>query len=204
MKRQALHALQNAINALIQDDPDARDTLPMLAGHVLEINLTPMAFQCFMEWTTHDVRCHAIMDQPADLCITGSPWAFMRLCRRSSHPASADAHDNIDFQGDLEFGQAVQKFFNQLHIDWEGHLATLTGDLVAYQIGSMVRQGQALSETLQHTLQENLADYIHEEKRLAPSREELNDFFNDVDELRLRVERLNANIQRLLQDTSHG
>ena len=42
--------------------------------------------------------------------------------------------------GDVELGQQVKTLFDEIDIDWEGHLARFTGDVVAFQVGSLFRQ----------------------------------------------------------------
>jgi len=88
--------------------------------------------------------------------------------------------------------------FDEIDIDWEGHLAHFTGDVVAHQIGSLVREGQAFKERITSSLRRNVTEYLQEEVRLCPPSEELRDFFNDVDDLSLRSERLTAHINQLL------
>ena len=43
-------------------------------------------------------------------------------------------------------------------------------------------------------MKHHLSDYLHEELRAFPPQEEVHDFFNDVDALSLRVERLTAHM----------
>ena len=52
-------------------------------------------------------------------------------------------NDKIRISGDIELGQ-LKKLFDEMDIDWEGHLAHFTGDVVAHQIGSLVRKGIAI------------------------------------------------------------
>jgi ubiquinone biosynthesis accessory factor UbiJ len=47
-------------------------------------------------------------------------------------------------------------------------------------------------------MQLNMTEFLQEELRVVPSKNELDDFFNDVDELRLSVERLQAHINQLM------
>ena len=98
----------------------------------------------------------------------------------------------------MALGQDVKRLFDELDIDWEGHLAHFTGDVVAHQIGSFVRQGFALKRRISASMSQNLTAYVQEEQRLFPPREEISDFFNDVDAISLRAERLAAHINQRL------
>lgn len=48
-----------------------------------------------------------------------------------------------------------------------------------------------------------MTEYLQEERRLVPSAQEVNDFFQDIDDLGLRVERLMAHFNRLSTDHEH-
>ena len=86
-----------------------------------------------------------------------------------------------------------------MDIDWEGHLAHFTGDVVAYQIGSLFRKGRSFKQQLGSSLQQNITEYLQEELRVFPSKNELDDFFHDVDALSLHTERLQAHIEHLVK-----
>ena len=100
--------------------------------------------------------------------------------------------------GDTELGQQVKKLFDEMDIDWEGHLAHFTGDVVAHQIGSFVRKGMAFKKQFDESMRQNVTEYLQEELRIVPSRNELDDFFTEVDELSLSVERLQAHVNQLI------
>lgn len=125
----------------------------------------------------------------------------MGLIRLSLLPASKARslfNDKIRMKGDIELGQQVKKLFDEMDIDWEGHLAHFTGDVVAHQIGTFVRKGRAFKKKLDESMRQNISEYLSEELRVIPTKYELEDFFAEVDELSLSVERLQAHINQLL------
>ena len=44
-------------------------------------------------------------------------------------------------------------------------------------------------------MQQNLTEYLQEETKHLPAREEIEDFFDDVDNLKLRLDRLQAKMK---------
>ena len=74
--------------------------------------------------------------------------------------------------------------------------------MVAYQVGSLVRQSLAFKRQISESLRYNVTEYLQEELRVFPPREEINDFFNDIDELWLNVERIEAGVNQLLASVS--
>jgi ubiquinone biosynthesis protein UbiJ len=82
---------------------------------------------------------------------------------------------------------------------WEEQLSHITGDIIARQIGNVARlSGKFISDS-RNTLEQDVSEYLQEEARLLPTHTEVNDFLEDVDQLRSDVDRLNARIERLLQ-----
>ena len=49
-------------------------------------------------------------------------------------------------------------------------------------------------------MRQNMSEYLHEEVRLLPSKNELDDFFKDIDALALDVERTAAHVNHLMSD----
>ena len=109
-------------------------------------------------------------------------------------------NDKIKISGDVELGQHVKQLFDEIDIDWEGHLAQFTGDIIAHNVGSIIRRGLAFKEQLNTSIRLDLSEYLQEELRVFPPKEEIEDFFNDIDELSLSVERLDAKIVKLLAE----
>jgi ubiquinone biosynthesis protein UbiJ len=107
-------------------------------------------------------------------------------------------HDKVRISGDVEVGQNVKKLFDELQIDWEGHLAHFTGDVVAHQLGTLVRKGRKVKAQLQDTFCQNVSEHLQEELRLLPSHQELEDFYQDVDDLSLAVDRLQARLKHYM------
>ena len=91
----------------------------------------------------------------------------------------------------------VVDLFDALHIDWEEYFSHIVGDVPAYHISRFVRgMGNWLRNT-EKSLSENISEYAHEEAQWVPSREALHDFFNDIDAIRMDVDRAEAKIQQL-------
>ena len=106
---------------------------------------------------------------------------------------------NIQLTGDSKPLLELQSILHGLELDWEGELARLVGDVPAHELGRFVRQGLKVGRSVHESLLRQLEEYIHEEGRLLPPRAELEAFYEEVDELVQRTERLAARINRLEQ-----
>ena len=198
IKHYSLNALEKALNRALSLDESRQDKIKELDGKVLKIIITPLNVSFFIVFRDDEMQLLADYDQQANTVIESSPLGLIRLSFLPASKVRSLFNDQIKMTGDTEFGQEIKKLFDEVDIDWEGHLAQFTGDVVAYQVGSFVRNGLAFTRQTQRSLRQNLTEYLQEELRFFPSREEVNDFFNDVDSVSLDVERLSARINLLL------
>ncbi|KTD61234.1 ubiquinone biosynthesis accessory factor UbiJ [Legionella spiritensis] len=197
IKKYSLKLLQKAINHALALDESSPPKLDPLQGKVLEIIIAPLGANFFI---TFDERRLILLDRydgHPDTIIHSNPLGLIRLSILPASRARSLFNDKIRLSGDAELGYEVKQLFDELDIDWESHLARFTGDVVSHQIGSIVRKGISFKNQWMDSMHHNVSNYLHEEARLFPSREEINDFFNDIDELALDVERLQATINLL-------
>ena len=198
IKIYSLSMLQKAINHALALDESMPTKMLGLDGKVLEIIINPLHVKFFMCFAHGELQLLANYDGHPDAIIRSSPLGLIRLSLLPASKVRSLFNDKIRISGDVELGQRVKKLFDEIDIDWEGHLARFTGDVVAYQVGSLVRQGFAFKKQVSESICHDVTEYLQEELRVFPPREEINDFFNDIDELALQVERLTAHINQLV------
>ena len=198
LKKYSLKALQIAINHALGLDAALSDKIHALVGRWLEIVVEPLGVNFFMGFDEQGVLLKDSLFCPADAVIHSSPLGLIRLSILPASKARSLFNDEIKIHGDVELGQDVKRLFDALDIDWEGHLAQFSGDIIAYQIAGLWRKGRAFGDRVLGSFHNNLGEYLHEEMRILPAAEELDDFFNDIDALVLDVERLEAKINLLV------
>lgn len=198
IKQLSLSALQKAINHALSLDPSSPIKIGALHNKVLEIIISPLQVHFFMCFVHQTIELRAENPGHVDTVIHSSPLGLIRLSLLPASKVRSLFNDKIKMSGDILFGQAVKALFDELDIDWEGHLAHFTGDVVAHQIGNVVRRGFAFKQQLETSMTQHVSEYLHEEARAFPPREEVNDFFQDIDALSLRVERIEAHINQYM------
>ncbi|HGJ5228958.1 TPA: SCP2 domain-containing protein [Legionella pneumophila subsp. fraseri] len=198
LKEYSLKALQTAINTAMKLDEQMPQKLQKFDGKTLEMVITPLNVNFYIRFKEGEMQLlHRIDDRP-DTIIHSNPIGLIRLSLLPASKARSLFNDKIRISGDIELGQNVKKLFDEIDIDWEGHLAHFTGDVVAHQIGSFVRKGLEFKNQFNTSMQQNITEFLQEELRIFPSRNELEDFFAEVDELVLSVDRLQAHINHLM------
>ncbi|MBA4696635.1 MAG: SCP2 sterol-binding domain-containing protein [Legionella sp.] len=199
IKDYSLRALQHAINQALALDETTSLKIAALQGKTLEVVVKPLHVNFFMHFTADELQLLASYEGVPDTIIESSPLGLIRLSLLPVSKARSLFNDSIRVSGDIEVGQKVKQLFDEMDIDWEGHLAHFTGDVVAYQVGAFVRKGRAWKQMFKQSFRDNFSEYLQEELRLIPPKEEVNDFLNDVDALVLDVARLEAAYDYLIE-----
>ncbi len=198
LKKYSLKALQSAMNHALALDPGFSGKMAPLTGKWLEIVIEPLGVNFFMGFDNTAIKLQDTLTFPADTVIHSSPLGLIRLSLLPASKARSLFNDQIRIQGNIELGQEVKQLFDQIDIDWEGHLAQFTGDIIAHQVGSAWRHARAFGKRMAGSLHANIEEYLHEELRVSPATEELNDFYEDVDKLIMDVDRLQAKMNLLV------
>ncbi len=105
--------------------------------------------------------------------------------------------EDLIIEGNAEIGQQVIELFDELQIDWEDHLSHFVGDIPAYHAGRILSGMSKWLLGTEQTLAQNIKEYLHEEAEYVPTREALQDFFSEIDTLRMDVDRIEARINHL-------
>jgi len=197
IKKYSLIVLQKAINHGLALDESMPAKIEKLHGKRLQIIIRPLNVSFFMQFADHQVCLLTEQESVPDTVIKSSPLGLIRLSLLPASKVRSLFNDSIDISGDVELGQQVKKLFDEVDIDWEGHLARFTGDVVAFQVGSFVRQSLSFRKQVSESIGQTMTEYLQEEARFFPTAEEANDFYKDIDELSLKMERLLVRIHLL-------
>lgn len=218
MKHFLIQKIEKAINHFLALDYESANRLNALQGKTVVIDLkiatrdaraklgrsfvaknAPQDDICgkfAIQFENKKVEILAEIPANPDLIIKGMPLSLFGLSFSKDKRKHFFA-DNVVIEGNLELGQQVTDLFDQLEIDWEEPLSRWVGDVPAHQVGRAVRGLKDFTQRLCDSMSRNVTEYVHEEVELFPPREALHDFFNDVDELRMDVDRIEARIEKL-------
>jgi len=196
----ALNSLEKAINTYLRLDPYTIDRIKAIAGKRVLLEFKDIGISFYAEFAEDGIKLFKESIVEADTTISGTPISLMRAAW-AGHTHRGLFAEDVSVSGDMELGQEVQAILNEIDIDWEAHLANLVGDVVATQVSGVVKQLFSWGKYAEETMEKNVSEFLQEEVRLFPPREEMNDFFDDVDLLREDVDRISARIKRLSEKT---
>jgi ubiquinone biosynthesis protein UbiJ len=195
--------IDTIVNRALALDPNAMRHLKKLHGKCLEIFLQDFEKTFFMSFTEGGIQFTLIKpDSPekSSVRISGPIRAFIKLARTKNPHQSAQL--GLSFEGDFNTVEVIQQLFLSLDIDWVEATSFWTGDIMAHQLGQFVQHAKKINVQLLKNTTESISEYLQEESLILPTRIEVNRFIDQVDVLRADVDRLNARLARLGEETA--
>ena len=198
----AIAGLQAIVNQVLALDPELAESLAELEGTVLEahvqgvekrIQLHPSATGVGVVLVDGDGQQSAVV---ADVTISGPPFTLLRLLG-SLESVDGVLPPDVSVSGELQLVQRLTRLAKRANFDWEEPLSKLFGDSVAHEIGRGVHGFVSWARAASETFSSDVGEYLREERRLAPTRLEVDDFATHVDQVRDDVERLEVRVTRL-------
>ena len=186
------------MNAALKLDPATLAKLSELQDHVFLLHSSSPELSLYLIPSDGEIRLCGTYDGEADTTLTGTLQEFAKLVT-ATDPASALINGELELHGDSQALIALQKAVKQLDVDWEVPLAKIFGDVVGHQMGNNIRQGLRFGIKALQGFKRQMDEYIVEESDLAPPRWKVEKFFDDVDQVSMRTERLQAQIEKKLQ-----
>lgn len=195
MKTFVLTTLQKAFHRYLSLDPASEDRLAALEGRRVSLTLGK-AIVFYIVFSDRKISFLSEIEGSPDTIIKGNPLSLFRMTLTKGNRKSF-FEDDVSIEGNMDVGQQVIALFDELEIDWEEWFSHWVGDVPSYHVGRAVRSLKRFNKTLSEAMWTNVNEYVHEEINFFPSREALMDFFNDVDHLRMALDRLESRIERL-------
>lgn len=201
IERFALNNLAKLINRYLKLDRDSQSRLEKLQNRIITIELMPLHFIFQLLFTENGVEIKEGGELPAETIVRGTPLQMfhMVLSRDDRNKFFAD---DIEIEGNADLGQQVIELFDEVNIDWEEQLAKITGDVPSYHISQFARGVKGWLFKTATTLKDDIRDYLHEETLWLPSKEHLTEFYQEIDTLRMDVDRLYARFLHLERQLS--
>lgn len=188
--------LETAINNILKLDPEIASRLKQLNDKVILLNITSPYLNFYFLPLDNKIQVLSSYEDKADTRIYCSIFDLLKLAVNGADNHNLFASD-IEMRGDLETGRQFRDILNAIEIDWEDLLSKVTGDIAAHQIAKHARNAKTHVRESTKIFSQNLTEYLQEEKRLLPAPIQLENFYNQVDQLRYDGDRLEAKIKRL-------
>jgi ubiquinone biosynthesis protein UbiJ len=189
-------ALEAGLNRLVDLDPDTRARIAALEGRALTIDFKGSVPSMRIVAEGDRLRIGPAFAGPSVLRVAATPGSLLTLAfaRRGG---DALAPGQIDIAGDAELARRLEQIASRFAPDFDEAFTRVFGDAVGMKVAQALRRGLAWSRTSARALARDAAEFLTEEGRDLVAKAELEMFFDEVDNVRERVDRLDARVRRM-------
>jgi len=195
----AATAVQPVVNRLLALDPAARQAVAALAGRRARLTLTQPALTLTLAIDAEGMRVLAVDEAPADVTVTAAPEGV--LAALHGEVEDAVLRGSLVLEGDEDLARRLFAVFGALRPDLEAPLAAVLGDTAAHAAGDAARRSAEAACSAAAGIAGYGRERLTEAGGPLPARHEVARFFDEVDDLRLASDRLEARIARLRATT---
>jgi ubiquinone biosynthesis protein UbiJ len=206
--------IELGINQLLQLDPQSQHKLKKLAGKQLKVTIRELPWPLLFSFSQQvDVMVEQTVDiaqlnekpqqsQSADCQIELALETLPEL-QDSSKISQLIQQKKLLLEGDIKVAQCFSSLIKELDIDWEEQLSHYSGDVLAHQTFATMK---SVFESAQQNMQQfnaSLSESLMQGQGLTIPAIELEEFCQQVNELRSATQRLDARL-KLLENQQQG
>jgi ubiquinone biosynthesis protein UbiJ len=177
-------------------DSTALARMRPLTGKVIAVECASPALHLFILPSDEGLLLAAQWAADAD-CTLRAPASSLLHLALSKDKTAVLHGPQVDLEGDSHVLMELAAILQDLELDWEFELSRWIGPVATTLIAGHVR---SRANWYQHgfaSLNQNLAEYLSEEARTLVGEREAQARFNELDQLKLDLDRLEARVERL-------
>ena len=190
-----LGELATVLNRNVALSPRATMLAAQLEGRALALALEGTPVTLYFRVADGRITIDTRQEGAADASLAGTPLGLLSLAGRGAADRMHGA--GIRIEGDADVAQRFQDLLQQAQPDFEEELARVVGDVAAHQVANLARGVLDWGRKAADSFSQNVSEYLQEEGRDVPTRVELEEFLESVDQLREAADRLEARLARL-------
>jgi len=198
----AIRPVEDLLNRVLAKDSYLQSRLKTFLGKSLQIAVHPPGTTVTVLFEQDRIRLLSSPAELLDIEITASirgnvsellPLLIEKPDRRPlSNPA-------ITITGDINFIQDIYASLHNLDIDWEDYLAPMLGNLITNELSQFGKDLQEWTQQVSSNMKRNVDEYLKEEERIFPKKEQLKDFSEELERLKLKIDRVKAKFNVLYE-----
>ena len=194
--RGLLASVENGVNRILRLDSTAMARLQPLTGKVIAVECAAPPLQLFILPSDEGLLLASQWAADADCTLRASASSLLRLVLSKDKTAVLHSPE-VDLEGDSHALMALAQVLQDLELDWEYELSRWLGPVATALIGGHLRSRANWYQQGFASLNQNLAEYLSEEARTLVGQREAQARFDELDQLKLDLDRLEARFQRL-------
>ena len=191
-----LASVESGVNRVLRLDSTALARMRPLTGKVIAVECASPALHLFILPSDEGLLLAAQWAADAD-CTLRAPASSLLHLALSKDKTAVLHGPQVDLEGDSHVLMELAAILQDLKLDWEFELSRWIGPVATALIAGHVR---SRANWYQHgfvSLNQNLAEYLSEEARTLVGEREAQARFDELDQLKLDLDRLEARVERL-------
>jgi len=188
-----IDGINKAMNKSLSYDVVSVKKLDSFADKVIKVDLQSTPFAFFIKIVDRKIVLTKNHIGEANTTIIGTPLALFAM--NAEEPISGIK--NVEIFGDANTGQFFAKWLKNLKLDWEEAWCELLGDGMGVRVSNVVSGAIEFGKKLKDSILQNTHEYLVEESRDLISPTEMEDFLDDVDDIKADTARLEQQINAL-------
>ena len=194
--RGLLASVENGINRVLRLDSTALARLRPLTGKLIAVECASPSLNLFILPSDEGLLLATQWAADADCTLRAPAASLMRLVLSKDKTAVLHSPE-VDLEGDSHVLMALAQVLQDLDLDWEYELSRWLGPVATALIGGHLRSRANWYQQGFASLNQNLAEYLSEEARTLVGEREAQARFDELDQLKLDLDRLEARFERL-------
>lgn len=175
--------IEKILNQYLKFDPAYAQKLSSLQHKVVAINISDWHLTFFLLFKADHIDVLSHYESTPDAIIRSKSWTLFK--------------SDLVIEGDSDLAYEVHRLLKNVDVDWEEQLSKVIGDIPAHSLANTAQHVHAFIKKNLDNLRLNITEYAQFEKEIAPSKKAVDDFADDVRQLEMDVERLEAKVRRL-------
>lgn len=194
-----LAGIERTLNALLARDLAAPRRLARLSGSRVLLRLERPALSLLLSFHPHGVdllRAESVAESDVDTVVELDTETLGDLLGGESVERLM-FRGRLAVRGRVHLLEELRELFFDLDIDGEAELARWLGDVPAHGLAEGLRRMARWGLRAKDEMRADIAEYVFEEARLLPGRQQMDNLRDHLTELEVAADRLEARLARL-------
>jgi len=126
-----------------------------------------------------------------DLTLEGSPIAFLNYFNNIGD------ENSIKISGEASLAESFSNIVKKINIDWEQIISEYTNDDVAFYSSRFFSFFKNKAKEIEGSFVRNMKEYIRDETDIIPSKDSINNYIDEVDNLKNKIEVLDIKLKKV-------
>ncbi len=196
-KNHVIKLINYLIYQTLRLDPQRNYLLQQLAGEALAVDIGDLNLSCVLI-PQHNTLLLSITEMAANNRLRGKSGVLVAMCL-SPNPQHFIQTDKVNFSGDIQVLQRYSNFFKAIRPDLIFTLTQGKNNTLSSLLDKPLTALNHWFRVSKEKLPIELREYLQYEKNFFPCRQELEDFFMDVQILKEDTDRVIAKLNKYLK-----